>query len=128
MTSCDFETIGENIRCKRCGFTVRNPGIPPFRACSEPQDAAVDLRLPSALRMAWNLAKALLEFVADGCRTVTREQYEERLRICDGCELLLRDQWRCTHSSCGCFLKAKVMGRVWKCPLGKWPEVPNASD
>jgi hypothetical protein len=124
--TCLTQIGDETYRCARYGFTLRNPVLPIRCSGCAQESTTYEPRLPSVPRQALNLAKALLEFAADGCKTVTREQYEERLRICDGCELLLRDQWRCTHASCGCFLRTKANGRVWKCPLNRWPEVPDA--
>lgn len=72
---------------------------------------------PSALERAWSLAAALAAFVADGCRTLDRAGYEQRLRICDTCDQ--RDENVCRR--CGCFISAKALWRVGACPLGKWP-------
>ncbi len=72
---------------------------------------------PSLARQAWNLARSLADFVADGCKTVTAEQYEHRLAICDGCDH--RRSNRCMK--CGCRLSLKAQGRAFQCPEGKWP-------
>ncbi|NLS96848.1 MAG: hypothetical protein GXX96_32330 [Planctomycetaceae bacterium] len=72
---------------------------------------------PSLVRQAWNLATSLADFVADGCKTVTAEQYRQRLEICDGCPH--RRNNRCMK--CGCRLSLKAQGRAFKCPEGKWP-------
>ncbi len=77
-----------------------NPGRPP--------------RLPS---QAWNLTKALAAFVADGLKTVSKQAYQQRLEICDGCDR--RRGNRCL--ACGCRLSLKARGRAFQCPLGKWP-------
>jgi len=74
--------------------------------------------LPSFLDQARNLAQSLGDFVRDGCRLVTQEQYLERLTICDGCEH--RRGRRCLV--CGCRLYLKARGRAFRCPLGKWPQ------
>jgi len=74
---------------------------------------------PSLARQAWNLARSLADFVVDGCKTVTKKQYENRLEICDACEQRLRN--RCTK--CGCRLSLKAQGRAFQCPEGKWPAV-----
>jgi predicted RNA-binding Zn-ribbon protein involved in translation (DUF1610 family) len=121
MSFCDFEPVGENIRCKRCGFTVRNPGVLAIRECPATVSYAETPALPSVPLMAWNLAKALAAFVADGCKTVTHEQYEERLKTCDGCEHRHND--RC--SKCGCFLHLKARGRAFQCPANKWPQITS---
>ena len=76
-------------------------------------------RPPSLARQAWNLAQSLADFVADGCTTVSEEQYRQRLEICDACDQ--RRDNRCMQ--CGCRLSLKVRGRVFRCPLDKWPDV-----
>jgi len=66
-------------------------------------------------------AKAAAEFVADGCASVSREQYEERLRICEDCPHL-----RGYHCSlCGCLVQLKAIGRAFDCPdqPSRWPLV-----
>jgi hypothetical protein len=84
-----------------------------------------DLRAPPAdfppwRRQAWNLARALADFLADGCQTLTEEQYRRRLEICDTCDR--RRGNRCLV--CGCRLALKARGRAFQCPLSQWPEVP----
>jgi hypothetical protein len=74
---------------------------------------------PPLRRQAWNLAQSLAAFVADGCTTLTKEEYEKRLTICDECPE--RRGNRC--SQCGCRLSLKARGRAFCCPLNKWPIV-----
>ena len=74
---------------------------------------------PSLSRQAWNLARSLADFAADGFKTVTEDQYRERLEICDTCDH--RRGNRCLK--CGCRLSLKACGRAFKCPLNKWPKV-----
>ena len=76
-------------------------------------------RPPSLARQAWDLARSLAAFVADGCRTVSEEDYRRRLEICDGCEQ--RRSNRCMK--CGCRLSLKAQGRAFRCPEGKWPAI-----
>ncbi len=78
-------------------------------------------RFPPLSRQAWNLAGALADFVADGCKTVSPQQYGSRLEICDGCQL--RRGNRCLR--CGCRLSLKARGRAFRCPDGKWPEIES---
>lgn len=72
---------------------------------------------PSLFQQVWNLARALTDFVGDGCETVSPDQYEQRLQICDTCPE--RQENRC--NVCGCFLNVKAQGRAFTCPLNKWP-------
>ena len=76
-------------------------------------------RPPSLARQAWNLAQSLADFVADGFKTVSEEQYRQRLEICDACDQ--RRNNRCMQ--CGCRLSLKARGRAFKCPESKWPDV-----
>jgi len=73
---------------------------------------------PPLLKQAWNLARSLADFVADGCKTVTADQYRRRLEICDACDQ--RRHNRCMK--CGCRLSLKARGRAFTCTEGKWPE------
>jgi len=79
---------------------------------NQPQD-----QIPSIPDRAWNLAKALTAFAADGCRTVPKATYRIRLQTCAACPRR-EDNW-CLE--CGCFLLVKAKGRAWNCPLDKWP-------
>ena len=56
--------------------------------------------------------------LADGCKTLSGEEYRGRLEICDGCDR--RKGNRCLE--CGCKLSLKARGRAFKCPKDKWPE------
>ena len=78
-------------------------------------------RLPGLARQAWNLASSLASFVADGCKTVTKQEYAARLEICDTCDR--RRGNRCME--CGCRLSLKARGRAFQCPLKKWPAVTD---
>mgnify|MGYP003335328406 CR=1 FL=1 len=73
-------------------------------------------QVPGILRQTWDLLVSLKDFVADGMATVSSEEYETRLRICDTCEF--RKMNRCIK--CGCHLSIKARGRAFKCPAGYW--------
>lgn len=72
---------------------------------------------PSLPSKAWSITKALASFVFDGMQTVSREQYQERIKICDQCEHRTANRCR----KCGCSLGLKASGRAFHCPLKKWP-------
>jgi hypothetical protein len=78
---------------------------------------------PTFPQLVWNLASSVAAFIADGCHTVTREQYQMRLEICSPCED--RQEGACTR--CGCNLALKAQGRAFGCPLGKWPDLVDAA-
>lgn len=109
----------ESVICARCTLAAC--------PCPEPRiispDAAPEERQPPPLYVqAWNLASALAAFAADGFRTVTKEQYQQRLAICDTCPE--RRGTQCLK--CGCRLPWKATGRAFQCPLDKWPTIPDA--
>ena len=90
---------------------------------SSPQTpiVATPQKPPPVARKAWNLAKSLKDFVFDGMKTVTEEQYQERLGICDNCPDNMRKGNHCVK--CGCQLNLKARGRAFECPLDHWPKV-----
>lgn len=66
----------------------------------------------------WNFAKSVSAFVADGCKTVDKTTYRDRLVICDACDKH-RNKWgQC--DLCKCFVRIKTKGRVEECPEGRW--------
>lgn len=73
--------------------------------------------LPSKLKQAWNLTKAMATHVAKGRKIALPEVVEERLAICDTCEKRTDD--RC--SDCGCFIDVKATLETSECPLLYWP-------
>lgn len=76
-------------------------------------------KLPGAITLAANFAKAVAEHVADGLQQVDAEVLEARLARCTLCEQRSAD--RC--SVCGCYIAKKAAWRTSECPLGQWPEV-----
>ncbi len=82
-----------------------------------------DQHSPSLAERTWNFTQAITGFVADGCTMVSREQYQERLTVCDWCEQ--REGNFCL--ACGCLLSAKAAMRSEECPLGRWPQSPSVS-
>lgn len=69
-----------------------------------------------------NFTKALLKYIKSGGKKVTKEQYEERLKICEECRYRDPETNKCTV--CGCKLSGifnKSMLPKERCPLGKWP-------
>lgn len=73
----------------------------------------------------WAFIKAVQEFVADGCQTVSREEYAARLLICQHCPSGKRDGLACSseRGGCGCNVHLKAAGRAWDCPSGHWPVI-----
>lgn len=86
---------------------------------AERQD--VSTNSPGLLWRIGHFAEAVAGFIADGCQTVTAEQYAERLQICQDCPLQRFGE--CLI--CGCNLRAKARMRSEKCPhyLDRWPDL-----
>lgn len=107
-------------------FRLWEEGCGPGQSCRKSQHAdppqgsrTAEEGFPPLARQAWNLATALAAFVADGFKTIDKEQYQKRLEICNGCES--RRDNRCLK--CGCRLSLKARARAFQCPADKWPEV-----
>lgn len=87
--------------------------------------AGVSPMYPSLLTMAKNLAVSLVDTVKEYARSgdllVEEDEFLDRLEICCSCDLFDPDEIRCTHESCGCFLKAKGRLVAMMCPLYLWP-------
>jgi len=71
---------------------------------------------PSAVAMAGNLGKSLIEWSASGFKTCEGDELSKRLDICSSCEYLINN--RCLK--CGCFIEVKTRLGTSKCPIGKW--------
>lgn len=85
-----------------------NIGFPSFRDMAK---SATD----AALRTA--------ELIAAGKPIyVESSEFQRRIAICNGCELLDKDSMRCRK--CGCRMDAEITGKarlvVGQCPVGKW--------
>ena len=86
-------------------------GITRLREMKPPQSA------PSFTKQAWNFTVAMAQFAVGGFKTVTEEEYKERITRCDVCPR--RSNWRCL--GCGCILIAKARIRDSICDDGNWP-------
>jgi len=74
-------------------------------------------RDPEMRSRPWNFLKSMADFLADGCQTLSPEDYRARLMVCTHCA----ERTDNTCAICGCYLALKARGRAFKCPLGKWP-------
>lgn len=97
--------------CPYCNLPCAEP-----RPLPTPEDL-IPRPAPSLGQQLWSFAKSVADFIADGMKTVSPEEYAERLAICDECPE--RQGNRCLQ--CGCRLSIKAKGRAFQCPLGKWP-------
>jgi len=78
----------------------------------------------SVLQMAINLLETVREVAkAEGKLLVSKEEQQERFRICLECDKLWLPEEskggaRCCE--CGCFIQLKIPVRAADCPLKKW--------
>ncbi len=134
LPSCEYRVEIENTNVYGCRHQrVFSPGhkVTPsiclsckvrLSACESPRsidEVKNPKNFPSLVRRGRNFAQAATDFVADGCRTLEDKDYQLRLIICKTCESRNGDYCR----ECGCKLSLKAKGRVFQCPLGKWPDI-----
>ncbi|MBI2477356.1 MAG: hypothetical protein HYV60_01500 [Planctomycetia bacterium] len=92
-----------------------------MNANQQPTHRPQSERPPSLMRRTWNLAGSLASFLADGCKALTKEEFQSRLKVCETCDQ--RRGNRCLK--CGCRLSLKARGRAFQCPLNKWPTLTD---
>jgi hypothetical protein len=73
---------------------------------------------PSFITQLTNFAKAATQHISAGLPKTDDAEKERRASICDSCEELDREQYRC--NVCGCWLRFKISWRDQECPKGKW--------
>jgi hypothetical protein len=79
-------------------------------------------KFPSVFQQARNLAKEMWKTGKNAAKglpvIVPTEVGFERMNICQSCDKLEKDAFRCTE--CGCFMKTKTQLASASCPLNKW--------
>ena len=98
----------------------RNPKQRRGESSEPPKGTAVPAgqpAFPPLAEQAANLFRATVAFVGDGFAMVDDAEYRCRLDVCRTCDR--RAGRRCT--ACGCWIGLKARGRVFACPLGRWP-------
>ena len=98
-----YSCIWHNVECP-------NPIPVPEKPLEQslPQRSGPPTVMPSLFARAWNLTQSLIDFTADGFETVTKEQYEQRLSICEKCDR--RRENYCVE--CGCYLSRAIASKV----------------
>ena len=80
---------------------------------------------PSLFQQARNFAKEMWQSgknAANGLPVlVDANTAFQRFPMCQGCEFLTKDTFRC--EKCGCFMKTKTQLASASCPIGKWQAV-----
>ncbi|SVD72124.1 uncharacterized protein METZ01_LOCUS424978, partial [marine metagenome] len=85
-------------------------------------DKTKELKMPSKLEMAKNVAKSIgktTKAALSGMEVVAgAELVEKRTRICRGCPWFVAKGQRC--AKCGCVVPLKAYFKEEQCPIGKW--------
>ena len=93
---------------------------------------SVPVEHPSVIKMAQNLARSVKEAVVhafeEGDVQVDEDEFLDRLESCVECDLFEASEVRCSHESCGCYLKVKAHLASATCPLFMWPYDLEKSD
>lgn len=118
LTYCDFVTENNECFCKKCKKPYHKQICPEriIRQCTVQEEMSLKAR-------ALNFTAAMIEYYKSGCEKVSKEVYEDRLKICSDCGH--RKGNRC--AVCGCRLQgnAIVVGKAMlpseTCPIGRWP-------
>jgi len=71
--------------------------------------------LPSSAKIISNFVKAKIRDFKNEHKRVNLDTYLYRLSICRSCEY--RNEDRCTHPDCGCYLSEKAWYDSEQCPL-----------
>lgn len=83
---------------------------------------AKDRSDPSLSALVGSATTAVTNWVSGGFKTTPKKVLEERIKICEGCEMWdpkgFRNTGRCRK--CGCSTWAKLRMNSAKCPLKKW--------
>ena len=106
-----------------------NKSTDPATICVTPEDYAVIRQrfAPGALKTAGNFAGAVAAetaAISKGNLSVSSDQKEGRLAVCQECPERIGDGTSARCSICNCFLVVKAGWRSQSCPLGKWPPLP----
>lgn len=80
--------------------------------------------LPKISRIISNAGKAVKKAASTAITTgrlkVDQKTAKSRLSFCQGCEYYIQDAERCSHESCGCYVRIKAWMYSERCPAGKW--------
>lgn len=68
-----------------------------------------------------SVGKAIAAQIRAGCPMASQSEQLERHKICQSCDQLNVEEYRC--NVCNCFLQLKVPLRTSVCPKGKWADL-----
>ncbi len=101
-------------------FTLWEQGIGPGQSLGDPSPSTTT-EMPPLVEQVKNFVRDTFDFAKSGFETVSKENYEARLKVCSTCDRFNGRSGRCLE--CGCCSAWKAKGKVWMCPLGLWLEV-----
>lgn len=125
MTYCElkYENPNDIVNkiCVNCGRKIANNHTieRSFFICKLNKKKELNMsppKMPPITTRIFNFLNAVKDFIEDPT-FVSKEQYEERLQICDGCDDRIDNSCR----KCGCNLSIKAKGKAFHCPEKKWP-------
>tara|TARA_R100001594_G_scaffold139074_1_gene183170 strand:+ start:398 stop:634 length:237 start_codon:yes stop_codon:yes gene_type:complete len=73
---------------------------------------------PSFLSMVKSIAKDTANWVKNGAKKVSKEEYIRRAEVCDSCVHFIHKSNTC--GVCGCWMDVKAKWKTTKCPKDKW--------
>jgi|TARA_B110000908_G_C10230319_1_gene440220 hypothetical protein len=73
-----------------------------------------ETKYPSLWKMVASFTLSLIEYVKGGQPVTTPVEYAKRLKICNACPHLKRENFRC--GKCGCLLEFKARWATSSCP------------
>lgn len=80
-------------------------------------------KTPSMAQKGWAFTMSMLKFAGSGFAQTTKEQYEERIGICDPCEFRGKGVPKNNCGECHCYIPAKAAILVATCPKKFWPQL-----
>lgn len=107
--------------CEGCPWAARVMNESMLRKSGENVIAQnPNFKQPGIIEMGTNFVKSTVKHVVNGAETVSQEEHQQRLNICNGCEYKVGNSCKL----CGCCLIKKTKWKVSECPIGRWKAVP----
>jgi len=118
QTSRKAEEIVANCQTYQGDSSIVMPKIigPGIDEAMEAKVRGQPIEMPSITKKIGNFLASMADFVADPS-FVTKEEYGERLKICNACPFRIQN----SCGKCGCNLSIKAKGHAFHCPEKKWP-------
>jgi hypothetical protein len=64
---------------------------------------------------------SVIEYKSKLFFTLSEEEKNKRISICNSCEFLFTPTRNC--KKCGCFVDGKAVLAISDCPINKWPKI-----